>query len=76
MECCSILNSSQTHAKRSFVNSLPLSESNISGQPWTNTKSLYMAFATVVASLSGMAFAIGHPCEMICHHKNIFVTTM
>ena len=56
-----MLNSSQTYAKRSLVNSLPLSESNISGQPWTNTKSLYMAFAPVVASLSGMAVAIGHP---------------
>ena len=53
-----MINSSQTYAKRSLVNSLPLSESNISGQPWTNTKSMCMAFATVVASLSGMALQL------------------
>ena len=61
MKCCSMLNSPQTYAKKSLLNSLPLSESNISGQPWTYIKSLYIAFATVVASLSGMAVAIGHP---------------
>ena len=43
------------------MNSLSLSDKRISGAPYSNTSFLKIAFATVVASLSGMAFAMGHP---------------
>ena len=57
----------------SLVNSLPLSERRTSGVPCSSINFSKMALATVVASLSGIAFAMGQPSEMIHHHQYILV---
>ena len=54
VKCCSILNSWHTQA-------LPLSKGRTSGVPCSSISFSKMAWATVVASFSGMAFAMGHP---------------